>query len=279
MFHCREQERILHLPSHLKKTKFGDNKINSYFCSTCKNTLQSHFIACDGCSCWFDMTCEKLTTQQLRDLNQDHLSYFCTNCEIKCENFCALLFMLSSLSHVGFFRLQKFVNKLDMKSIKMKFSELVANCEFKIVKMDSETMLIQKHTGIHLDKVLMYSSRDGNCLFNALSISVCGTEQLSETLKEACCLELVRNESMYRQKSSEMFKATGQTYEEACVDAARKGAWQSNWATLAAANLLRRSIYTIYPPLPGVELSGAYNTCNRLFALPTSQPIDSETPL
>ena len=145
--------------------------------------------------------------------------------------------------------------------------------------MDSEAMLIQKQTGIHLDKVFLYSSRDGNCLFNALSISVCGTEQLSETLKESCCLELVRNESMYRQKSSEMFMATSLTYEEACVDAARKGARQLNWATLAAANLLRRSIYTIYLPLPGVELSGAYNTCNQLFALPASQPVDSETPL
>ena len=130
------------------------------------------------------MTCEKLTTQQLRDLSQDHLSNFCTNCEIKYENFGGLLFMLSSLSQVGFSRLQKFVNKLDMKSIKMEFSEFVAKCEFKTVKTDSEAMLIQKQTGIHLDKAPLYSSRDGNCLFNALSISVCGTEQLSETLKK-----------------------------------------------------------------------------------------------
>ena len=72
-----------------------------------------------------------------------------------------------------------------------------------------------------------------------------------------------------------MFVATGLTYE-ACVHAARKGAWQSNWATLTAANLLRRSIHTIYPPLPGVELSGAYNTWNRLFTPPASQSVDSE---
>ena len=76
-----------------------------------------------------------------------------------------------------------------------------------------------------------------------------------------------------------MFISTGLTYEEACVDAARKGAWQLNWATLATANLLRRLIYTIYPPLPGVELSGMYNTCNRIFAPPASQSVDSETPL
>ena len=94
-------------------------------------------------------------------------------------------------------------------------------------------------------------------MFNALSISVCGIEQLSRTLKEACCLELVKNESMYRRKSSEMFISSGLTYEEACVDATRKGAWKSNWATLAAANLLRRSIYTIYPLLPGVDFSVA----------------------
>ena len=103
---------------------------------------------------------------------------------MKYEDFGGIFSMLSFLSHVGFSRLQNFVNKLDVKSIKMQFSEIVAYSEFKTVKTDSEAILIQKQTGIHLDKVHLYSSRDGNCLFSALSISVCGTEQLSETLKK-----------------------------------------------------------------------------------------------
>ena len=82
------------------------------------------------------MTCEKSSTQQLCDLSQDHLIYFiyfCTNCEIKYENFGGLLFVLSSFSHVGFCRLQKFVNKLDMKSIKLEFSEIVETVNLKIM--------------------------------------------------------------------------------------------------------------------------------------------------
>ena len=114
-----------------KKKKFGDSKNNGYFCSTCKNTLQYYSTTCDGCSCWFDKTCKKLPSQQLCDLSQDHLICFCTNSEIKYKNFNGLRFVLSSLSHVGFYRLQKFVNELDMKSIKLEFSEIVENCEFK----------------------------------------------------------------------------------------------------------------------------------------------------
>ena len=88
-------------------------------------------MAIDRCNWRFDITCENLSTQQLRDLNQDHLIHFCTNCEIKYENFGGLIFVLLSLLHVGFYCFQKFVNKLDVKSIKLEFSELVENCEFK----------------------------------------------------------------------------------------------------------------------------------------------------
>ena len=65
---------------------------------------------------------------------------------------------------------------------------------------------------------------------------------------------------------------TGVTYEEACTQAAIPGEWQSNWAALAAANILQRIIFTIYPPLPGCHAGGSYNNCNQVF-IPSSSTL------
>ena len=74
------------------------------------------------------------------------------------------------------------------------------------------------------------------------------------------------------QKPPKCFFLTGVTYEEACTQAAIPGEWQSNWAALAAANILQRMIFTIYPPLPECHAGGSYNNCNQIF-IPSSSTL------
>ena len=224
---------------------------------------------------WFDLECQNLTSEQLKMLSQEHVAYYCEKCESNFETLGGLSVMLSSLGYVGFNRLQLFVSKLDPTVLTTKFSQAPSTRCFNNPFIDPEARSIQKETGIHLDKRPIYSSRNGNCLFNALSICLCGNEDLSSLLKVACCVELIKNQKRYRWRSSKMFEMTGVTYEEACVSAAISGSWQSNWATWAAANVLQRRIFSKYPPLPGCHILGVYNNSNQVF-VPSSCAVKME---
>ena len=246
-----------------------------YICGSCKHSLQDESIACDGCDMWFDLECQNLTSEQLKMLSQERVAYYCEKCESNFETLGGLSVMLSSLGYVGFNRLQLFVSKLDPTVLTTKFSQAPSTRCFNNPFVDPEARSIQKETGIHLDKRPIYSSRNGNCLFNALSICLCGNEDLSSALRVACCVELIKNQKRYRWRSSKMFEMTGVTYEEACVSAAISGSWQSNWATWAAANVLQRRIFSIYPPLPGCHILGVYNNSNQVF-VPSSCAVKTE---
>ena len=246
-----------------------------YRCGSCKHSLQDESIACDGCNMWFDLECQSLTSEQLKMLSQDHVAYYCEKCENKFETFGGLPVMLSSVGYVGFNRLQLFVSKLNPAVLTTKFSRVPSTRYFNNLLIDPEARSIQRETGIHLDKRPIYSSRNGNCLFNALSICLCGNEDLSSVLRVACCVELIKNQKRYRWRSSKMFEMTGVTYEEACVSAAINGSWQSNWATWAAANVLQRRIFSVYPPLPGCHILGVYNNSNQVF-VPSSSAVKTK---
>ena len=124
---------------------------------------------------------------------------------------------IACVAHVGFDRLLKFVEKLNAGnySFENDFASEASNLTFDNVHIDFEASQIQKETGIQLDKVPIYSSRDGNCFFNALSLHICGSEKLSSKLRLACCVDLLKNDKEYRSKASKMFFLTGVTYEEA----------------------------------------------------------------
>ena len=119
-------------------------------------------------------------------LSQEHITYYCEKCENKFETFGGLPVMLPSLDYVGFYRLQLFVSKLDLAVVTTKFFQTQSTRYFNNPFNDSEARSIQSEAGIHLDKRPIFSSRNGNCLFNALSICLCGNEDLSSALKVAC---------------------------------------------------------------------------------------------
>ena len=185
--------------------------------------LAKDSIACDGCGLWYDIKCQKLTLKQLDVLSLDHVPYCCTKCEKDYIKYGGIAMMLSSLAHVGFKRLNTFSSKIKSE---LKCTDILSSkCEYNNAKTDPEASSIQKETHIHKDKVPLHSTRDGNCLFNSSSLALCGNESLISDIKSTCCLELLHNENFYSKKGQDMFNATGVTYQEACVDAAKEGAW------------------------------------------------------
>jgi len=47
------------------------------------------------------------------------------------------------------------------------------------------------------NKIPIYVSGDGNCLFNAISLSLVGNEKLATQIRVLTCIEMVMNKSLY----------------------------------------------------------------------------------
>lgn len=93
---------------------------------------------------------------------------------------------------------------------------------------------------------------DGNCLFNALSISVCGSERLTEEIRVRTCVEMVLNKEYYNaQEYAKDFFFVSESYDDSCRQCAAPGRYSSPWIIQAASDALCRDIYSVYPKMNG----------------------------
>lgn len=68
------------------------------------------------------------------------------------------------------------------------------------------------------DGTAIKSTGDGDCLFNAISIILCGDESMSVELKYKCCLEMVSNgEKIQQHKDKAALFCVSPDYEEAAL--------------------------------------------------------------
>ena len=98
----------------------------------------------------------------------------------------------------------------------------------------------------------LYSSPDGNCLFNALSIILFGNETKATELRLRTCIALLQNRELYEaHPSSKDIKTVSPDIEEACLDCCYSGAYSSAWAMMAAADATGVAIRSFYPCVNG----------------------------
>ena len=94
---------------------------------------------------------------------------------------------------------------------------------------------------------------DGNCLFNSLSVIVCGNESRSFELRLRCALELILHKEYYTNYySNNFFHMVSLSYEEACKNAVKNGSFSSVWLLHAAAGVLQQPIHSVYPNINGI---------------------------
>ena len=111
----------------------------------------------------------------------------------------------------------------------------------------------------------IYVSGDGNCLYNAISVGICGNESLSAEIRVRTCLELIKNRHAYRNapNSRELFFVSP-NYDDAVTSSACKGKFGCAWEMQAAATVIGRPIQSVYPPRNGL-LDKAIGILNTVF--------------
>lgn len=156
-------------------------------CGVCKlDCVGNQEIYCDACDTWFHSSCENLTSRTFNVLNLTSLPYSCSLCNYDRHTnkykFYQALQRLSSASDLGL---------LD-EGVKVEL--IYMHNELKTVASSNEPVtfshLVQDSVATDLLgqnwdlSVPVSVNADGNCLFNALSIALCGNEQMATEISQ-----------------------------------------------------------------------------------------------
>lgn len=115
------------------------------------------------------------------------------------------------------------------------------------------------------DGTAIKSTGDGDCLFNAVSIILCGDESMSLELRYKCCLEMVSNgEKIQQHRDKAALLCVSPDYNEAVIKCAKTGGYSSSWTMIALSNITRRKIESLYPLVNGAK-DLATRTLNCIF--------------
>lgn len=99
------------------------------------------------------------------------------------------------------------------------------------------------------------SSTDGNCLYNAVSLVIHGSEQMSTELRVRTFLELKCNRQWYENDQSLsrlLLTVSGDLYEHS-LDCCRDKEWSNMWHIQALANVLNMKMESVLPLMNGNE--------------------------
>ena len=131
--------------------------------------------------------------------------------------------------------------------------------------IDTETRALQLKYGTMLNMKPVWVYGDGNCLFNAVSVSLCGSQRLSAELRVRTVIEMVINAEKYRCSSNvKTYLCLSPDYKEACTDCGKNGGFSSVWTMLALTTVIGRPIRSVYPPCNGPN-DFPYRTLNTTF--------------
>ena len=100
----------------------------------------------------------------------------------------------------------------------------------------------------------LYVDGDGNCLFNALSVLLVGSQVLSAELRLRTCLELVNHGPAYKRVDlQEGLWKVSTKYDDECRDLCVSGRFTSTWSLQAASTVVQRQITSVYPVMNGIR--------------------------
>jgi len=93
---------------------------------------------------------------------------------------------------------------------------------------------------------------DGNCLFNVVSIALCGNEALSTEIRLRSAIEMLCNPDRHRSRPDyNDLLMVSQSYEEACKECCTSGAYSSIWTFMAITNVTGIPIQSLYLSING----------------------------
>lgn len=89
---------------------------------------------------------------------------------------------------------------------------------------------------------------DGDCLFNAASIILCGDESMGSELKYKCCIEMVLNgKEIQNRRDRAAIVLLSPDYEDAVLTCVKSGGYSCVWTIIALSNVTKHNIEICIP--------------------------------
>ena len=233
-----------------------------YPCGVCnKNCVGCNDIACEKCNKWFHTKCEGLSKVDFGFLSSTDLEYVCSSCMLPegSFNFDAALARLTKAVSVG--------NIFEAAKLESIFLRNQPVCKTRATLEDccngvDNTALCLLGNKWNGGKPVSVSG-NGNCLFNAVSMSIYGNESLATELRVRVAIELSLNSSFYeRINENAGFEDCSPTIQESINACAIDREYSSIWAIHAASTVIQSPINSVYPVVngPADEHIGILNT-------------------
>lgn len=232
-------------------------------CGDCGKNCGGGTIRCEGCLSWFHYRCQQLSEKEFEALGQMSLGYWCRTC-------CVGAFDGKFNLHLSQERLRNAITSspdslLDAairERILLRTRDLngvpdggkLANfAAGKGLRRDEIACeILQTCGGAPKNRTPVRVSGNGSCLFNSVSVALCGTEELALELRIRCFIELVVHETKYKlyHDVDPYWSLLNANYHDACKDCAI-GNESTGWTMHAIASVLDRLVVSIYPSMNG----------------------------
>ena len=105
----------------------------------------------------------------------------------------------------------------------------------------------------HVTKVPVRVDGDGNCLFNSVSVTLCGNNSLATELRLRTVIEMTCNKKFYLGRPCSGQFMLFSDYDESIIDCTKDGGYSSVWTICAVSTVIGRPITCLYPSVNGFD--------------------------
>ncbi|CAG2239337.1 unnamed protein product [Mytilus edulis] len=174
-------------------------------CGNCSKNCTRMCVFCEKCETWFHQKCQKLTKDQFRILSQTKsCDFICTQCcHTKDHKFDYDLSISRLEAYASKNLLTDGVNVEKILLRKEPLTQIIGETNHTYSAMSSlvedrvSRQILNEQSMIIKERNPVQVSTNGNCLFNSLSVDMCGNESLATRLRVLTCIEMVSNKLIY----------------------------------------------------------------------------------
>ena len=146
---------------------------SKYPCGVCKKQCVDLCVFCESCFVWFHYFCEDMTSRQFKSLSDNCFPYMCQGCTSLNGryNFLAALQRLKERTTSGKIKDAGIIEDILARRTRLpkKFTQ------GKLVPCSSASFTVKRSKTF--DRVPVHVNGDGNCLFNATSCAMFGSDK------------------------------------------------------------------------------------------------------
>lgn len=247
----------------------GVRSASRFACGVCQKFSAHGSVQCGQCKKWFHGICENISEPELEIWNSidKDFPYVCTMC--RTVDGTALDYPMG-IRRLAAAAATKNTDRLRAAVLR----ERLFKAEFDAASTKMSTTptgrdRVASHImGTYVENLTgdpVPTTGNGNCLFNAVSLTLQGNEKLAHILRYFTCLNMVDNwQSYFNHPQTRNVQSLSPSYEKATLDCARNGTYSSAWTIMGLCDVIKRPLRLIYPPFNGKnEL--AYRTFNTVF--------------